>query len=63
MPDVWWNADLVLPGAFEFKDAFGTSRVAIERITRGVKDAYLEMPAGRFPSYKVMDLAESLEVR
>ena len=60
---MWWNGDLVLPGAFEFKDAFGTTRVAIERLARGVKDAYLEMPSSRFPSYKVMDLAESLEVR
>jgi hypothetical protein len=61
--DVWWNDDLLLPGAFEFKDPFGTTRVTIERIVRGVKDGNLEMPASRFPSYKVMDLAESLEVR
>ena len=62
LSDVWWNAEFALPGAFTMKDAGGSTRVSIERIVRGVNGARLQLPPSRFPAYKVVDLADWLEV-
>ena len=62
LADVWWNAELALPGAFTMKDGNGSTRVSIERIVRGAKETRLHLPSSRFPSYKLVDLADWLEV-
>lgn len=62
LSDLWWNAELALSGAFTMTDGNGSIRVSIERIVRRVDDNRLQLPPSRFPSYKVVDLADWLEV-
>jgi len=60
---VWWAPEQALPHSFVVSDPAGTSRVKVERLRAGVDSALLRAPSLRFPSYRVVDLAEYLEGR
>jgi hypothetical protein len=62
LSDVWWNAEFALPGAYTVKSPGGSTRISVERIVRGVNGERLQLPSSRFPSYKVVDLADWLEI-
>lgn len=61
LSEVWWNAEFALPGAFTVQAGGGSTRISIERIVRDVDSVRLQLPPSRFPSYRLMDLADWLE--
>ena len=59
--DAWWNADQILPSAFATVDAGGLTRFSLERLRLGADATVLRAPASRFPTYRVIDIADWLE--
>lgn len=59
--DVWWSEEHTLPSAFVISHGAGSTRVSVERLRAGVTADLLRSPSSRFPTYKMIDLAESLE--
>lgn len=59
--DAWWSADQVMPCAFVRADHGAVTRFSVERIRPGIDPSLLRPPASRFPQYRVIDLADSLE--
>ncbi|HLG55278.1 MAG TPA: hypothetical protein VI485_08095 [Vicinamibacterales bacterium] len=57
----WWNADQALPSSFVMADAGGLTRLSLQRVRSGADLALLRPPASRFPTYRVIDLADWLE--
>lgn len=62
-PELWWNDDFILPGAFVTADRLGATRFSIVRLRSGVDASLLRPPTSRFPAYQVLDLADWLERR
>jgi hypothetical protein len=60
--DAWWNRDFLFPSTFVTSDGDGTIRTfKLERIGTKVDEEILRRPSVRFPTYRVVDLAEWLE--
>lgn len=59
--DVWWNDEQVLASRFSIADGTGVTRFAVERARGGVDATLLRPPVVRFPTYRVLDLADWLE--
>jgi hypothetical protein len=59
--DVWWCVDQALPLQFTMHEADVKTTVSVERINAAVDEGNLRIPAGRFPDYREIDLAEWLE--
>jgi hypothetical protein len=59
--EVWWHADQALPSSFRIVDATGSTTMTVKTIERFAKENLLRSPAARFPTYRVIDLADWLE--
>ena len=59
--EVWWDGDQALPCSFRIVDATGSTTMTVKTIERFVKEDLLRPPAARFPTYRVVDLADWLE--
>jgi hypothetical protein len=60
--EVWWSVDQALASSLTAKETDGvTTQLLVERIEDGVAADRLLAPASRFPSYRVVDLADWLE--
>lgn len=59
--DLWWCEEQVLPSRFTVGDKSGNTEFAIERVRSGVDPSRLAPPEGRFPTYRVVGLADWLE--
>ena len=59
--DVWWSNEELFPCAFTIKDAVGTTEFTVEQIVKDIDQKVLQTPSLRFPDYRLVDLADSLE--
>lgn len=60
---VWWSEDHLLAREAGAPEPAGRSRSAILEIRAGIDRSLLELPASRFPGYRVMSIADWLEHR
>ena len=59
--DVWWSGAELFPWAFTIKNAGGSTEFTVEQIVRDIDNKVLQTPTLRFPHYRLVDLADSLE--
>lgn len=58
---VWWSQTSLLAAQFTLMGDDGVSSLSIERVQSGVHAESLDPPVLRFPTYTVIDFADSLE--
>jgi hypothetical protein len=58
---LWWSPGQALASDFAITDAVGRTHVSVESAVARVDHARLLPPPHRFPSYRVLDLADWLE--
>jgi hypothetical protein len=61
VPDIWWSDEQLLASRFGVGDPQAEARLEIARATAGVDPSVLQPAASRFPTYKVVSLADWLE--
>jgi hypothetical protein len=61
LEDVWWSDEQALPSRFAIADSTSRARFRVNRIRAGVDHNLLRPAHGRFPAYRVYDLADWLE--
>jgi hypothetical protein len=59
--DVWWSDEQALPSRFSIADTTGVTRFAVERARAGADAALLRPASVRFPTYRVLELADWFE--
>lgn len=58
---VWWNHEQAIASDFAITDAVGRTHVSVESAVAGVDQTLLLPAPHRFPTYRVLDLADWLE--
>jgi hypothetical protein len=58
---VWWSRDHALPQDAHLATAASSIRLTVAGIRPGADPALIAPPASRFPSYRMMDLADWME--